>query len=1030
MEKFFKTISILFLFCSITFLSHQTIIKAYSEENIFIPIDIDTYVEEGFPTVSPWNNRNLYLGNDIFYNKQRAEIYVSPLASVFNNLQINPNQIKHASLHIWAYQGTVSDTMPIIIKIPSSNWDQENLNYLNKPSDLPEIQQTATLSNNLDEKTIDITELIKYSITHNILSRGFHIITNSENKELVFWSTVCATAPTDPRCTTNQIPYIQILYINNSPPPQPTNLQPANKKLDTHNISLTWNKVVDPDGDNILYGVNIKQNNALIKQFHDLTVNRKNIILPKDGEYTWEVIATDGHLTSRSNPRTFTIDTTPPPVPILEPIPPYLNIPKYTLKWSIDNTTHYSVIQIDNNINFTNPTQLHTDKNTWETPLLNNSSYFFRIKNCDDLNNCSTWSAVISTTIDTIPPLAQVININHQYISHKKPLLHIRTNLIDKNIQTWTLKITKESGQTIFQKTGDSKQIDITWKHAKEDDGRYYIIFEAKDKADNLFRAKPILFYIDNTPPIQPQIDMTSAMTNIKIQTIKFKFGDENINKIYLNDKLVLTTTNKNSTLRLPLKEGKNIIKAESLDKAENKSSNAKTIILDTTPPHTPLFRLYLDKNKRQIIFQPQTYDWNKLYIYNVAGLHTTTYKHYPLILVNNYADNTTYSFAAVACDKLNNCTKLTPYKRIKTPNIGIGKGTEAQYKYPQATAKGFCYIKYNKTYNRTDAKYCSLSAPDLNYVLNSQISPQEYYIEVKGSYNSTINFKISTYECKPKKWWNPRTWYQCIPTNKKNIYKEENFLTGIRVLINNKPEKDFISSQAHRNRFDHIIKTPNNEQGDSISIYYILGGSIYINNHPIQILEISPHSNTLKIGNAIKANFNSQHKYLRFPFKRIIGVTQWHGYTAYEHPHTGIDFGAFKEPILATANGYIASVGWDSYFGKCLSGGYYIKIAHDNGFYTVYMHLENIKNPHTNRTWRVGERVLRGEKIATSGNSGAYNCQPLGYHLHYEVRKNRWQSSHIDPVPVTDINWNAIPTLGVKQYPGRLTGDNPHPNY
>jgi alpha-acetolactate decarboxylase len=34
------------------------------------------------------------------------------------------------------------------------------------------------------------------------------------------------------------------------------------------------------------------------------------------------------------------------------------------------------------------------------------------------------------------------------------------------------------------------------------------------------------------------------------------------------------------------------------------------------------------------------------------------------------------------------------------------------------------------------------------------------------------------------------------------------------------------------------------------------------------------------------------------------------------------------------------------------------------------------------------GDSVKKGQVIGISGNSGMKNCQPLGYHLHFETEK------------------------------------------
>lgn len=169
--------------------------------------------------------------------------------------------------------------------------------------------------------------------------------------------------------------------------------------------------------------------------------------------------------------------------------------------------------------------------------------------------------------------------------------------------------------------------------------------------------------------------------------------------------------------------------------------------------------------------------------------------------------------------------------------------------------------------------------------------------------------------------------------------------------------------------------------------------------------------------------NVSSPKKPFSFPFSRAIGVTQWHGNTAFQKPHKGIDFGAVRENVLAVSDGSVVGKGWDSYNGKCHSGGNYLLIKQDNGMYTTYFHLEKT-------LVNTGDRVKKGQKVGVSGNSGAWNCQKLGYHLHFETRKGRNQSTHVNPVDYINTDWSKIVTLNAKYIPGRLSGDNPHPGY
>lgn len=157
------------------------------------------------------------------------------------------------------------------------------------------------------------------------------------------------------------------------------------------------------------------------------------------------------------------------------------------------------------------------------------------------------------------------------------------------------------------------------------------------------------------------------------------------------------------------------------------------------------------------------------------------------------------------------------------------------------------------------------------------------------------------------------------------------------------------------------------------------------------------------------------------FPFSKPVSVSQWHGYTAFQKPHTGIDFSVAKQDTLAVSDGVVIAKGYDTYYGECLSGGNFLIVQQSNGMFTAYFHLEKSYVD-------VGQHVVRGQAIAQTGNSGKWNCQPLAYHLHFETRKTRQQSSHVNPVEYIDQDWNLVPTANYRRYPGRLSGDNPHP--
>lgn len=95
--------------------------------------------------------------------------------------------------------------------------------------------------------------------------------------------------------------------------------------------------------------------------------------------------------------------------------------------------------------------------------------------------------------------------------------------------------------------------------------------------------------------------------------------------------------------------------------------------------------------------------------------------------------------------------------------------------------------------------------------------------------------------------------------------------------------------------------------------------------------------------------------------------------YTSERVMHAGLDIaGPHGKEIVAPAEGTVVFAGLEGGYGNV------VVIDHGYGIKTRYGHLASI-------TTKAGERVKRGEIIATMGNTG----RSTGPHLHYEVRVN-----------------------------------------
>lgn len=95
------------------------------------------------------------------------------------------------------------------------------------------------------------------------------------------------------------------------------------------------------------------------------------------------------------------------------------------------------------------------------------------------------------------------------------------------------------------------------------------------------------------------------------------------------------------------------------------------------------------------------------------------------------------------------------------------------------------------------------------------------------------------------------------------------------------------------------------------------------------------------------------------------------HAITGQWYIHKGIDFSTWRsgDPIMATANGQVVSVGYDASFGIN------IIIRHKHGMYTRFAHMSIARV-------KKGEYVNQGQVIGYVGNTGV----TTGPHLHYEV--------------------------------------------
>lgn len=110
---------------------------------------------------------------------------------------------------------------------------------------------------------------------------------------------------------------------------------------------------------------------------------------------------------------------------------------------------------------------------------------------------------------------------------------------------------------------------------------------------------------------------------------------------------------------------------------------------------------------------------------------------------------------------------------------------------------------------------------------------------------------------------------------------------------------------------------------------------------------------------------------------------------------HNGIDLvgpGYTLAYITAHSSGTV--VGYRNNCNSFEKGSYgnYVKVKHDDGYYTLYAHMAY----NTVRV-KTGDRVIKGQILGYMGNTG----ESYGGHLHWEVRNQ--SDVRIDPTPYLD---------------------------
>lgn len=1014
------------IFIALTFLCSIQKVSALTEY-IDIPLSEDTYIEEKFPTISPWNNRNLYLGTDTWYTKGKTRVLIN---INFQQLQQHPvfySDIESAELHatVYGYEG-IEPLMTIDTYNTSSGWNMYTVNWSEQPSIISTKRDSTQITTTLGKKYISITKAVIDAYKNE---RGIMLKANPETaKAIILWAHGCEFAPTAPQCLPEENPYIRIFYTPNQLPSICELATPiTNSALSTTSVSIKPKVSTDTENNPITYGARVCSDATCQQVLWQAAISpsENTVATLPEGSYQAQCYADDGHqqvLWGQATP--FSVDTTKPLSPQMLTLPTVTGKNELSVAWI--PSEHYLMYQVQysQRESFSAYNQ-YTD---WSPDLsamiqsLEEKQYYVRVRAKDQAQNLSEWSPSATTTIDLTAPAFSYLKVStallNPHLTSANEIdgtAYIQAGFTDMTLERIVIRIYNDRHEIQYsEEIQKQSYIRTHWPDKiGYADGYYYLVAEAVDAlGKNIFSPITVL-EIDTTPPKEPLFTGITAGGVYAQKNISTTIYCEAMSSLtlYIGGKI----TGEGTTviqINTALTDGAHTISAKCTDKAGNSSNKSLSITIDTTPPASPRFALSYDEQKKVLIATYTCREIGSLQFYFKGILrqeiHCTPGATAPVELLQSPPKGSYLSITARQADIVANWS-VHSEESIYIPAISKDMPT-----IPEIT----CALTYNISLHQKVVGGCRWHNQDTAQIHRTEQTGQNTfrtYVSIAPQ-KKFVETNVTLIACKDKSFWDPRTWFSCVT---ERIGEEKVILTHVplyRSSVSLTLETSNMLSTLHNNA---LTSLPINEK-------HLVYAQATVNGYSFSINELSSATDYL-LSLTYPPNKDPR-AFLHWFFSGPVPVTQWHGYTAYQTPHGGIDFGVAGVPITVPANGTITSSTYHK-SSECFAGGYYIGIKHDNGLFTYYFHLQSTKNqqgiPIT-----VGSRVEAGSSLAITGNSGMYNCEPLAHHLHFEVRSTPDPKNHLNPTPYIDVDWSTIYTAGISQNPGRLTGDNPHPTY
>ena len=1032
--------TLIFLVTTILAIVFGNISNIYAKD-IELVITDDTYVQENFPDVPVWNTRNLFVGNDFIYNKGRTRIYFSfDEDQILNTFENDISRLVSINLNLYQYINSSDTPYEVLVQEIISPFIFTDVVWSNQPL-VRETIASFYIDSSPETISINLTDFFKTRILNDERIYGLSLVLSDENMTGgVYWAHECLYVG-DPGCVIGQQPSLTIVYDDNHA------VIPGvlNESVDVYSRNtgqtLKWDAGIDPDGDKITYTLQMSDTNDFMQILEQFAVDEAQLDLDiVEGLYYVRVVYSDGKLDSYSNIIQIIIDTTPPTIPIWDMLIPFTNQEEVVLSWkqSADNYSTSVLYQICYGTSPDFLDSVCSDPFTdayFKLDNLDDGTFYYKIKSIDELGNESSWSIGHDLIVDMQSPQIGKLNISTNIYNPRiqSQGIYVSGEIKEDNIQNWELVLSSEFSEDRVLWEGSDLEVNYYFSEDLKD-GLYCFYVIAFDKLDQVGRSNYEYFVTDTKEPdFNDWIDRIPEIVSQDKHDLIFNAEVDCDFELLVNSDIICSGVTKSNMnyCGISLTKGLNKISLKIIDKAGNITLVKRVIKLDDDPPRKPVVTLdYKTEMKLGITVQVEQGSTVKFYIGGINIYNATQQE-----LVSSYDvridiyKGVKYQLIVKALDKLGNESVFSDPIDIYFPAIyetGTGAGGGNDQK---SNVSGYCDYSYNID---TGEEYtdCSIQPPIIEKVFSYKGENEAIDVQVIGDDVVKVTIYARYYKCARRNLFRPSTWsgcnwelYESETMDVKEMFKAVRlYRAGTNSLMDG-----YVSYLGNDNyyKYMHYLKKDQQPYYKVLKSYIWIGFYTKYSKYQSHYLYSGPSERFIQ---PLGEDFTNK-KIFSFPFANAEDVTQWHGYTAFQSPHKGIDFAVVNLPVYAIADGEVVYAAWDKYGGDCFQGGNGLLIKHENGMYSAYFHLRDYKNA-SGRLLKVGDKVESNQQIGTSGNTGYYNCKPLKYHLHFEVRTQRSSAYHVDPVPYINIWWAAVYTKDADKFPGRLTGDNPHSTF